>query len=189
MDGHTTKMFDKITNNFSKDLQEGNIILDIGCGSGRFIDLLQSRSNARIIGIDYSNAVNIANNNFKDNKNVCIVQANALELPFKPHIFHSCYSIGVLHHTPQPLVGVKEAHRVLKTDSQFSLCVYARGSYYDTKILKLYRKFFRITRPFLSFLPAILYSHIIVRFLAPLLKKIKVLKSLIIKCLINNKEN
>ncbi len=107
--------------------------------------------------------------------------SNALELPFKPHIFHSCYSIGVLHHTPQPLVGVKEAHRVLKKDSQFSLCVYSRGSYYDTKILKLYRKFFRFIRPFLSFLPAILYSHIVIRFLAPLLKKFKVLKSLIIK--------
>jgi len=181
MEGHTTKMFDKITNNYSKNLQTENIILDIGCGSGRFIDLLQSRSNARIIGIDYSNAVNIANNNFKNDENICIVQANALELPFKSHIFNSCYSIGVLHHTPQPLVGVKEAHRVLKADSQFSVCVYERDSYYDTKILKLYRKIFSFTRPLLSFLPAILYSHITVRFLAPLIKKIKVLKLLIIK--------
>ena len=181
MEGHTTRMFDRITNNFSKHLKSTDIILDIGCGSGRFIDLLQSRCSSRIIGIDYSNAVQVAYDNFRDNPNICIIQANALNLPFKSNYFHSSFSIGVLHHTPEPEVGVKEAFRVLKNDAQFSLCVYEKDSYYDTTTLKFYRKLFSFLRPLFSFLPAIIYSHVTVQFLGPLIKNFKLLKSLLVK--------
>ena len=74
--------------NFYSQLSEDDIILDIGCGSGRFIDVIKNGFNNKIIGIDYSSAVQVAYNSFKHNPNICIVQADALMLPFKSNRFY-----------------------------------------------------------------------------------------------------
>ena len=55
-----------------------------------------------VIGLDYSLAVDVAKNNFKKNDNVHIIQADALSLPLKESKIDGTYSIGVLHHTPNP---------------------------------------------------------------------------------------
>ncbi len=181
MQGHTSDMFNKITNNHFKNLHGPNLLLDIGCGSGRFIDLLRPMKNIKIIGIDYSNSVQMAYLNFINDSNICIVQADALNLPFKSKTFHGSFSIGVLHHTPSPENGVNEAFRVLKNAGKYSICVYAKGSYYDTKILKFYRKMFNLFMPLFSFWPAIIYAHFMVQFISPLLNKLRFIKPLVIK--------
>lgn len=181
MEGHTRNMFNKITDHFQEKIQNSDVVLDIGCGSGRFIDLIRSMNDVRIIGIDFSNSVEVAFSNFKNYSNICIVQADALNLPFKTKTFHSSFSIGVLHHTPSPKTGVDEAFRVLKKNGQFSVCVYAKGSYYDTKILKLYRKLFSFLRPFFAFFPPILYSYFMIKVISPLLNKFKLIKPLVLK--------
>ena len=65
MEGHTRKMFDTITANSIEHVKKDDVILDIGCGSGRFIDVIRMKCDNPIIGIDYSNSVEIAYNNFR----------------------------------------------------------------------------------------------------------------------------
>jgi ubiquinone/menaquinone biosynthesis C-methylase UbiE len=67
--------------------------------------------NARVFGIDYSAAMEVAEQNFKHNPDVCICQADALILPLKPQTLDGAFSIGVLHHTPNPQRGVEQAFR------------------------------------------------------------------------------
>ena len=43
--------------------------MDIGCGSGRFIDVIKNGFNNKIVGIDYSSTVQVAYNSFKHNPN------------------------------------------------------------------------------------------------------------------------
>ena len=181
MQGHTSKMFNTITDNIITSIRKDDLIIDIGCGSGRFIDVIKMKHNNRIIGIDYSNSVETAHKNFKYDANVCIIQADALNLPFQSDTFNGSFSIGVLHHTPNPAAGVKEAYRILKKGSWFAISVYSKKSYYDKSIIKYYRKIFNFLMPLFSYYPAILYSYIAIYFLRPISKNIRLFRPIIMK--------
>ena len=182
MEGHTRKMFDTITANSIEHIKKDDVILDIGCGSGRFIDVIRMRCDNPIIGIDYSNSVEIAYTNFLTDKKICIVQADALNLPFRSGTFQGSFSIGVLHHTPDPEKGVKEAFRVINKGGWFGLSVYQKNSYYDKPVLKFYRKIFSYLKPLFSFIPAILYSYVAVNVIQPIARRLVFIKSLTSKC-------
>jgi len=77
----------------------GRLVLDVGCGMGRFAEVV-SRWGGRVIGIDLSLAVEAAHANLSDRDNVRILQADLFHLPFRPGTFDIVYSLGVLHHTP-----------------------------------------------------------------------------------------
>ena len=135
-----------------------------------------------IIGIDYSNSVEIAYTNFLTDKKICIVQADALNLPFRSGTFQGSFSIGVLHHTPDPEKGVKEAFRVLNNGGWFGLSVYQKNSYYDKPVLKFYRKIFSLLLPLFSFIPAILYSYMAINVIRPIARRLIFIKSITSKC-------
>jgi ubiquinone/menaquinone biosynthesis C-methylase UbiE/uncharacterized protein YbaR (Trm112 family) len=77
----------------------GQFVLDAGCGSGRFAEIsLQSK--AKVVAIDFSNAVDAAYQNLGNYSNLLLVQADIYNLPFEKNIFSYVYSLGVLQHTP-----------------------------------------------------------------------------------------
>ena len=84
MAGHTTKMFKSITELTNDKLQD-KIILDIGCGPGRFADVSRTLGAKLVIALDYSTAIDAAKENFKDAKGIFFVQGDALNLPFKEY--------------------------------------------------------------------------------------------------------
>lgn len=57
------------------------------------------------------------------------IQGDALNLPLADGVFDGACSIGVSHHTPDPSLGVAEAHRVLRPGGTFALSVYPKGGY------------------------------------------------------------
>ena len=79
----------------------GKLVLDAGCGGGRYARLAGSHG-ARVIGVDLSSAVDKAASLCAGLPDVCIVQANLLDLPVADAAFDLVFSIGVLHHTPDP---------------------------------------------------------------------------------------
>src|SRR4051812_2983109 len=100
MAGHTTKMWERITGIDTSRLA-GKTIIDFGCGPGRFLDVVR-RHDGRAVGIDLSNAVEAARQNFANDPDVLIVQGDLLRPPFAPGSFDGGFTIGVLHHTPDP---------------------------------------------------------------------------------------
>ncbi|MDP8230807.1 MAG: methyltransferase domain-containing protein [Candidatus Gorgyraea atricola] len=97
--------FREITDLSHKRL-DNKVVLDAGCGMGRFLEIA-AKSNAQVVGIDMSLAVDAAKANLKDFPNVHIVQASIFNMPFKRHSFDFIYSIGVLHNTPDPKKAFK----------------------------------------------------------------------------------
>ena len=168
MEGHTKRMWERITGIHNNDICLFNqIIVDIGCGSGRFIDVARSKG-ARVIGVDYSNAVEVAEDNFKYNPDVCICQADALELPLRSASIDGAFTIGVLHHTPNPEGGVNQAWSILRNGAWFAVCVYGKGGYYDFTTVYLWRRLFKALWPLLGHYPPLLYTYFTVFMFRPL---------------------
>ncbi|HVO33513.1 MAG TPA: methyltransferase domain-containing protein [Elusimicrobiota bacterium] len=86
------------------DIFKGASVVEIGCGAGRHL-LQAARSGAcPVIGVDLSSSVEVAYERTRDVPNIHIVQADGCRLPLCRD-FDLIFSIGVLHHMPEPRKG------------------------------------------------------------------------------------
>jgi SAM-dependent methyltransferase len=116
----------------------GKLVLDVGCGMGRFADIA-SRWGARVVGVDLSAAAEVAANNLRDRDFVAL-QADVFSLPFAPGSFDCIYSIGALHHTPDCEKAFKSLPRYLKPGGTIAVWLYASYNQWY-RFSDYYRKF------------------------------------------------
>jgi len=146
----SARRFQKETNMNVADLED-LVVLDAGCGAGRFLELLKGDYSKKF-GVDMSLAVEIAKEN---NPKVNIIQADISKLPFSDNYFDVVYSIGVIHHTSEPKSVLRELTRILRDGGILSLCFYENYRWYT----KLYSKY--LIRPITKRLPSRLLMRII----------------------------
>lgn len=103
----------------------GKKILDAGCGNGRFA-YYAGKYGAQVWAIDLGPAVEVARRNTKEIESVQVVQADLHRLPFAPESFDFVYSIGVLHHLPDPEAAFQNLLRYLKPDGEVQIYLYWR---------------------------------------------------------------
>lgn len=101
----------------------GKLVLDVGCGMGRFAEVA-TRWGAHVVGIDLSLAAEVAARNLAD-RSASIFQADVFKLPFAPESFDYIYSIGVLHHTPNCEQAFKALPKLLKPDGRIAIWLYS----------------------------------------------------------------
>ena len=104
------------------DFFQGKVILEAGCGKGRHTRLAAQWGAKDVIGVDLSDAVESAYAATEGYENAHIIQADIYNLPLKPG-FDYAYSVGVLHHLPDPRRGFDQ----LKARAEYvSAWVYGR---------------------------------------------------------------
>jgi SAM-dependent methyltransferase len=103
----------------------GALVLDAGCGNGRFTRACAALGARRVIGVDPSRSVVAARANTADLPNATILQGDIFDLPFSPARFDHVFCIGVLHHLPDPKAGFLGLARMLKPGGKLSIWVYA----------------------------------------------------------------
>jgi SAM-dependent methyltransferase len=97
---------------------------DLGCGSGRWARLVAPRC-GHLVLIDPSDAaLDVARENLRETPNVEFVLGAAGSLRLASDSFDFGYSLGVLHHTPDPLAGLIDAVRILKPGSPLLVYLY-----------------------------------------------------------------
>ena len=104
----------------------GRLVLDAGCGGGRYARLVASHG-AKVIGVDLSAAVIKAAALCESHPNAAIIQADLLDLSLADGVFDLVYSIGVLHHTPDPRKAFGEIARKVKPGGRMAVWLYRRN--------------------------------------------------------------
>jgi SAM-dependent methyltransferase len=103
----------------------GRLVLDAGVGAGRFADCV-ARQGGQVVGIDLTTAVDAAYLNIGHYDNVHLAQADIFALPFRDATFDLTYSIGVLHHTPDPRTAFERVAATVKVGGGLAVYLYAR---------------------------------------------------------------
>jgi SAM-dependent methyltransferase len=105
----------------------GKFVLDAGCGGGRYSRLL-GQHGARVIGVDLSAAVDKASSLCTNLPDVQIIQADLLDLPLADASFDMVYSIGVLHHTPNPRLAFRQIASKVKPGGRLAVWLYRKNT-------------------------------------------------------------
>ena len=109
--------------NFSPDFFENKLILDGGCGMGKFLYYSGQWGAKDVIGVDLSHAVEVAFQWTHEMPNVHVIQGDLYNLPLRGG-FDFIYSIGVLHHLPDPEKGFATLVKFLKPGGKILAWVY-----------------------------------------------------------------
>lgn len=107
-----------------KDLPPGAVGFDLGCGSGRWAKSVAPRV-GKLICIDASReALEVAKRNLSSENNCEFHHASVEEMPLAEGSMDFGYSLGVLHHIPKPLEGIKTCAGKLKKGAPFLIYLY-----------------------------------------------------------------
>lgn len=127
----------------NKEYFKNKIVLDAGCGSGRWSYALL-KLGAKVIGVDISRGgVEVTNENLGKFKNFAVIQADIMDLPFKNNSFDFIFSWGVLHHTPKTFFAFKKLIPLLKPGGSLYIMVYEKNSPLRTTGTNVLRYFLR----------------------------------------------
>lgn len=104
-------------------IEQDSTILDVGCGGGRTIDFLASRTRGRVYGVDYSE-VSVAtarelNARAIAEGRVDIQHAPVSQLPFPDATFDIAIAVETHYYWPDLPRDVQEVMRVLKRGGKF----------------------------------------------------------------------
>lgn len=110
--------------------------LDLGCGTVEFYEFITKSVGASYTGTDLSpDMLEVGKKKYPKAE---LVEADAENLPFKDDSFEFVMTRGLIHHLPNPEVGIAEAYRVLKKGGYFLVSephsniflYYARKAFY-----------------------------------------------------------
>jgi len=127
-----------VTPEFFRD----KVVLEGGCGKGRHTQLAASWGARDVIGVDLSDAVESSFSATREIPNIHIVQADLYELPVK-QVFDYAFSIGVIHHLPDPKSGFRSLASRIKRGGYLSAWIYgAENNRWITGLVDPVRKGF-----------------------------------------------
>jgi SAM-dependent methyltransferase len=106
---------------------KGKMVLDAGCGMGRHMYFASQYGAELVVGLDLSRAVDAAAALLKDHPHAFLVQGDLTRPPFDSEgkgVFDLVYSIGVLHHLPDPHAGFRALVPLVRPGGAIFIWVY-----------------------------------------------------------------
>jgi SAM-dependent methyltransferase len=104
--------FDNYFGIVPRGLLQDAVVLDAGCGMGRWARQLAKQPLRRLYAVDFSRAIERAAATLADQPRAHCIQADICRLPFRGEVMSFSYCLGVLHHLDDPDAGMRSLARV-----------------------------------------------------------------------------
>jgi 2-polyprenyl-3-methyl-5-hydroxy-6-metoxy-1,4-benzoquinol methylase len=125
---------------------KGKNVLEVGCGAGRFTELLV-KGGADVHSLDLSEAVEVNKENVGQAPNYRVAQASVYNMPFPDNSFDVVICLGVIQHTPSSENTIRALWQKVKPGGSLVIDHYIwRLGYYST-LTPLYRAVLRRMKP------------------------------------------
>lgn len=100
--------------------------MDVGCGSGRWAELIGHRVGALHLVDPSIEALNVAREKLRGSENSFFHNVSTENLPGDDNSFDLIYSLGVLHHVPDTQSAITDCVKKLKHGAPFLVYLYYR---------------------------------------------------------------
>lgn len=104
---------------------EGQLVLEAGCGAGRFTQIALE-TGAEVISFDLSSAVDAAARNNASADRLCVFQASIYEIPLRKGSFDKIFCMGVLQHCPDVAAAFQSLVPFLRPGGEIVIDVYEK---------------------------------------------------------------
>jgi len=111
------------TTGWTAESLSGSRVLDAGVGAGRYAEIVAG-AGGEVFGVDLTEAVDAAYENIGERAGVHLAQADIFAMPFREGTFDRAYSIGVLHHTPDPRAAFARVAATVKPGGSLAVYLY-----------------------------------------------------------------
>jgi 2-polyprenyl-3-methyl-5-hydroxy-6-metoxy-1,4-benzoquinol methylase len=126
--------------------EESAHVLEVGCGAGRFTEVLLS-TRARVTSVDLSSAVEANQENFPQDGRHRVLQADVRKLPFAERAYDVVFCLGVIQHTPDPAETIAKLYAHVKPGGWLAIDHYTYRLSWYTKTAPLARAVMRRLPP------------------------------------------
>lgn len=156
-------LFSDIIYPFLKPEQiRGCKVAEIGSGAGRIVNMLLEAGARHVIAVEPSDAFGVLRHNIMEPEKVTCLKITGDKLPNYGDLDY-VFSIGVLHHIPNPKTVVEAAFKALRPGGHFVVWLYGKEG--NSLYLALIRPFRVLTKRLphfmLTFLVEIMYRPLI----------------------------
>jgi 2-polyprenyl-3-methyl-5-hydroxy-6-metoxy-1,4-benzoquinol methylase len=121
-------------------------ILEVGCGAGRFTEVLLA-AGASVTSVDMSSAVEANQQNFPQDERHRVLRADVIHLPFAPAQYDLVFCLGVIQHTPSPERTIEKLYEQVRPGGWLVIDHYTYNLSVLTKTAPLFRMVLCRMRP------------------------------------------
>ena len=104
---------------------KGSRVAEIGSGTGRIVNMLLDAGAKSVIALEPSDAFEVLRRNVKQPEKVSCLKMMGDQLPANGDLDY-VFSIGVLHHIPDPKPVIEAAFRALRPGGRFLIWLYGK---------------------------------------------------------------
>jgi SAM-dependent methyltransferase len=124
----------------------GRHVLEVGCGAGRFTEILLNEG-ARVLSIDLSDAAAVNAKNFPPSAAHIVARADVAALPVGAEQFDIVLALGMLQHTPSPDAAIRNLWNMVSPGGTLIFDHYPFGLRHLLRLKPLYRQVLKRQRP------------------------------------------
>jgi 2-polyprenyl-3-methyl-5-hydroxy-6-metoxy-1,4-benzoquinol methylase len=117
---------------------KGKTVLEAGCGAGRFTEILLNKG-AQLVSSDLSNAVEVNQENFPQNEDHLVIQADINDMPFADESFDVVVCLGVIQHTPDSEQTIENLYKLVKKGGTLVIDHYSFNRSHYFRMAPFYR--------------------------------------------------
>ena len=125
-----------------KNNLNGKVVLEAGCGAGRFTEILLKKG-AILVSSDLSSAVEVNAENFPISDKHLVIQCDINDMPYADESFDVVICLGVIQHTTDTEKTIEDLYSLVKKGGTLIIDHYTFTRSNVLRIAPLYRMYLR----------------------------------------------